>query len=92
MSNTDFLFPKGTEGKELNEFIARGANLLGEAEVIKSDLKELGNDAKDKFEIPTGLFNKYVKARFDKMKILDQKEELEQIIEDLNLTKPQFED
>lgn len=83
---TDFVFPTNSAvAKELNEFIERGVRLKHEEDVLKSDLKELANDAKEKFDIPTGTFNKYVKASYDKNKFLEDLEALQAISDDLGL-------
>lgn len=83
---TDFVFPHNPkDAKELKEFIVRGANIQGELEVLKSDAKELASDAKEKFDMPTSLFNKYVKAYYERVKFLEKKEEMDEIIENLKL-------
>ena len=86
MAKEDFVWPSTKADQDaLNVFIDRGVNLRNEKEVITSDSKQLAEDAKDKFNIPSAKFNAYVAAQYDKDKFLENKEKIDQIASDLQL-------
>ena len=50
----------------LKELVNKAVRINAELEAKKEQLKEVADEAKDKFEVPRRKFNKYVKFTLDK--------------------------
>lgn len=82
----DFIWPTSQKDqKDLKDKIERAARLLGEIDVIKSDIGSLAEDSKDAFGISSSEFNKYVKAFYDRNKFLETKQKIDEIASNLEI-------